>query len=360
MSRKDNLDQFDTLIDELQQAERPSTPNRTFKNKLRGRLLNQYEQSSFSVANLRRWAGTAVAFAVLALVVIYAWSIMARPVSTGAPVEVTRPAQPTEEPSIMPVDPESAVSSFREEPLLNRHQLSDTQVNPGDTLDVTLFWEGDAAPNTFVAVHLTDASGLLFSQADQPLTAEMNLTLAIPETLADGVYEVVVIKYDATTGAQQDSLLLQEIGVGTAVANPERAPNDVWLIAATQLARTSTTDLITLEITVGYQLSVDETVTLKPLYAHPDWETSGGSRLAVDGLGDEVELDGSSGTHTFIFSESAAVMREIVGTDQPVVMMQLSYLSEDANGNNRLNLLAMPAFTNFTVDLTSIDEIIYP
>ena len=52
-------------------------------------------------------------------------------------------------------------------------------------------------------------------------------------------------------------------------------------------------------------------------------------------------------------------MREVVGTDQPVLVMQLSYLSEDENGNSRLNVLSINTLANFTLDLTGIEEITY-
>ena len=360
MTRNDNFDQFDDLIEELQRSDERQYPPRAFKNQLRSNLLSQYDQPRFSLANLGRLMGTAVAFTVLAFIVFYAWNSMSPSGVTGAPVEVTRPVQPTPAPTIAPVDPELAVSSFRDGPLLNRHTLSATQVTPGDTLDVTLFWEGEIPPNSQVALHLTDASSILFSQADQPLTAEMTLALPIPETLADGVYEIVVVRYNAATGIRQDSFLLQEIGVGTAVLTPEHAPNDVWLISATQHARASADAPITLEITVGYQFTVDEPVTLKPLYAAPDWESTSGGRLPLDGLGDEIKLDSSAGTHTFTFRESPTTMREIVGNDQPVIIMQLTYEDEDTSGNSRLNILAMPALTEFAIDLTSTDEITYP
>lgn len=256
-------------------------------------------------------------------------------------------------------DTAAALSSFAAGPLLTGHQLSATQVNPGDTLEMTLFWEGEAVPGTNVAVYLTDASGMVFSQVDQPLAETMELTLDIPETLADGIYEVVVMKYDATTGARLDSLLLQEIGVGTAVNTPERAQNDVWLISATQHARSSTDAMVTLEITVGYQFESDEEVILKPLYANPNWESASGARIPLDGLGDEIVLTEKSGIQTITFRASPAEMRQIVGIDQPVLVMQLGYLSEDENGRRELNILAMPTLTDFIIDLNSTEEITY-
>ncbi|WP_420627603.1 hypothetical protein [Candidatus Leptofilum sp.] len=255
---------------------------------------------------------------------------------------------------------EAGLSSFNDELLLTRHQLSATLISAGGTVDVALFWEGEPESAINVAVHLTDANGNVLSQTDQPFSEEMNVTVAVPETLADDVYEIVVIQYDAATGVRQDSLVLQEIVVETAVTNPEPAPNGVWLIAATQEARSSADAPITLEITVGYQFAVDEAVTLKPLYAHPEWDMANFGRVPIDGLGEEIVLDGHAGTHTFTFSESPTLMREVVGSDQPMLVMQLAYLADDGVGDTRLHILAMPTFTGFAIDLTSSEEIVYP
>ncbi|MCA9945178.1 MAG: hypothetical protein KC449_16950, partial [Anaerolineales bacterium] len=227
------------------------------------------------------------------------------------------------------------LSSFNGGSSLISYLLSETQLIAGGTLDITLLWIGEPETATNIAVHLIDANNNVLSQTDQPWSEEMNVTLAIPKTLANDVHEISVIQYDAATGVRQDSLLLQEIVVETAV----HAPNDVWLISATQHARTSADAPITLEITVGYQFAVDEPVTLKPLYAAPDWESTSGGRLPLDGLGDEIVLGDSAGTYTFTFSASPATMREIVGTDQPAIIMQLAYEAEDGSGNNRLNIL---------------------
>jgi hypothetical protein len=78
MSRNDKLNQFDDLIDELQRNDkRPSTP-RAFKQDLRSQLLNQYDNPGFSLATLGRWAGTAVALGVLALIVVFSWNSIGR------------------------------------------------------------------------------------------------------------------------------------------------------------------------------------------------------------------------------------------------------------------------------------------
>jgi hypothetical protein len=363
MSRNDKLNQFDDLIDELQRNdERPSAP-RAFKQELRRNLLNQNEKPAFSLANLGRWAGTAVALGVLGFIIVYAWSIMSQPPSAGDPVSVTRPVQPSPESTILPVEPELAASSFRDGPLLNRHALSATQVNPGETLDATLFWEGEIAPNSQVALHLTDASGVLFSQADQPLTAEMTLSLPIPETLADGVYEVVVVRYDAATGVRQDSFLLQEIGVGTAVAPPaQHDPNDVWLISATQHVRTSADDPITLDFTVGYQFEFDEEILLQPIYASTDWESHSTGPHTIRNLGNPIPLANQTGIQTITFTESPEIMRQDVEADidQLVLVMQLyTRAGTDENGNEIPNILTMLTMSGFVIDMTSTEEITF-
>jgi hypothetical protein len=146
----------------------------------------------------------------------------------------------------------------------------------------------------------------------------------------------------------------------TAVASPTQyATNDVWLISATQHARSSADATVILEITVGYQFESDEEVILKPLYANPNWESASGGRIPLDGLSDEIVLTEKSGTQTITFSASPPEMRQIVGTDQPVLVMQMGYLSENENGRNTLTILAMPTLPNFTIDLTNTEEITY-
>ncbi|WP_420643836.1 hypothetical protein [Candidatus Leptofilum sp.] len=85
MSRKQEFDQYDDLIDELQRNGERSYAPRAFKKELRSQLLNQYDQPRFSLANLGRLAGTAVAFAALALVVWFGWvSLRQQPAAISA------------------------------------------------------------------------------------------------------------------------------------------------------------------------------------------------------------------------------------------------------------------------------------
>lgn len=142
----------------------------------------------------------------------------------------------------------------------------------------------------------------------------------------------------------------------TETLSPE---NDVWLISATQHARASADSPITLEITVGYQFDVDEEVMLHAMYGSPDWEAVSGGRIPLDGLDDPVILNEKEGTYSVTFTSSVAEMRQIVGTDQPVLVMQLAYLSKDLNGETRLNILAMPTLTEFAIDLTRTDGVVF-
>ena len=272
--------------------------------------------------------------------------------------EIARLEQQPEEAAEQMQD-DSALSSFADGAILTGHELSATAVEPGDVLNITLFWEGEPTSKTAVAVHLTDSSGRLLSQQDQLLAETMELSLEIPETLASGAYEVVVIKYDASTGERIDSLLLTEIEVGTAVVSSLHAANDVWLIAATQQARSSVDAPITLEITVGYQVESDEEVMLKLLYANPNWESASGGRIPIDGLSDAIVSIGKAGIQTIIFSESPTTMRQIAGTDQPVLVMQLGYLVEQEDAPRELKILAMATINNFVIDLTSTKEITF-
>jgi hypothetical protein len=155
--------------------------------------------------------------------------------------------------------------------------------------------------------------------------------------------------------------LEQQMSEGeTAVSTPtQHDANDVWLISATQHARSSVDATVTLEITVGYQFESDEEVILKPLYANPNWESASSDRSPIDGLSEAITLTEKTGTQTITFSASPAEMRQIVGTDRPVLVMQLGYLSEGENGRRELNILAMPALTDFTIDLTRTLEMQY-
>ncbi len=242
--------------------------------------------------------------------------------------------------------------------IITRH-LSASEVNPGEELAIILDWGNQTAANTTIAVHLTDSNGTLLSQVDEPFSNIMQLTLPIPETAADSSYTLAVIPYDATTGARISSLTLKEMLVETAVNDPCPC---VWLTSATQYPRTSVDDPITLIIDIAYQLNPDEKVILKPFYAHPDWEMAGDGRLPIDGLGDEIVMDGSKsnfGSETITFVENPAVMRDIVGTNYPVLVMQLGYFSEDENDDERLNVISMDTMPEFALDLTSTEEVSY-
>ncbi len=253
--------------------------------------------------------------------------------------------------------------------------LSTNQFVPGQPLQISLSWETTGRPTAdYTAfVHLVDQSGNLLAQTDQSLGASStfvngtrpntNLTLWLPDDLPSGTFSIVIGLYDSTTGQQLPAdrpglyMVQIEVKADTAVTS-EQCPC-VTLISATQYPRTSVDDPITLMIDIAYQLDSDEKVILKPLYTHPDWSTAVDGRLPIDGLGDEIVLDGaksSFGNETITFVENPAVMRDIVGTDYPVLVMQLRYLDEDGEPTSAVTMEAMP---NFTLDLTSTEEVTY-
>ncbi|VAW31375.1 hypothetical protein MNBD_CHLOROFLEXI01-1528 [hydrothermal vent metagenome] len=329
MSNKSKLAQFDNLIEELEQeAKRPSVLNTTFKNELRGKLLRQYKHPRSSFATVGGWVGTAVALTLLAFAVfsiqqMFSSSSSATTSPAAAPISVTRPAPPIEADVVV----ETAV--------LTREAL----------------------------VVGTDGNGLTLR--DSPSGKEIGI---LPEgkqvILVDGVQPVQFndllwqqVKVDDQIGwvSQEFLSILEE---ATTLSSPQ-ATNAVWLLAATQQVRTSINAPITLEITVSYQFNTNEEVTLKPLYAAPNWESQPPGRVPIGGLGDAVVLDGRKGTVSFTFNGNPDEMRQIVGTDQPVLLMQLGYFVEDENGRRELKILAMPTLTQFNIDLNSIGEITF-
>ena len=251
------------------------------------------------------------------------------------------------------------LSSFSGGPILTSHALSATAVQPGDVLDVTLFWEGEDTAGNMVAVHLTDGNGKIISQQDQPLANEMELSLTIPETTADDTYEIVVIKYDSTSGQRLDSLLLAEIRVGTAVASPLPTANDVWLIAATQHARSSTNAAVTLEITIGYQFESSREMVLRPFYANLNWESVSDGILPIDYLSDPIILSEPVGTQTITFTQRPEVMRQYVDTNHPILAIHMGYLVENESGVSGMQTLVTHTITDPVIDLTSTEEILF-
>ncbi len=381
MSRNDKLDQFDELIDELQQSkERPFAP-RAFKNELRRQLLSNYGKSSFSWGTLGRWAGTAVALGVLAFIVIYAWGVIIRPASVAGPVSVTRPAAPVPSATPSPLGIQMLTdlpAEMGDNLRLLDFTFTASPFAPGGPVQIHFAWEATGRPSAdyTVFVHLVDESGQLIAQTEQSIgfsstfvngtRPSTSLTVWLPDELPAATVSLVVGLYDSVTGQRlppdSPGLYLAQIDVAeeTAVAPPaQHAANDVWLISAIQHARTSADATITLEITVGYQFASDEEVMLKPLYANPNWESATGGRIPLDGLSDEILLTEKSGTETITFSASPAEMRQIAGADQPVLVMQMGYLSEDENGRRELNILAMPTMSGFVIDLTSTAEITF-
>lgn len=255
--------------------------------------------------------------------------------------------------------------------------LSTNQFVPGQPLQISLSWETTGRPTAdYTAfVHLVDQSGNLLAQTDQSLGASStfvngtrpntNLTLWLPDDLPPGTFSIVIGLYDSTTGQQLPAdrpglyMVQIEVMADTAVPTPVRAPNDVWLISATQHARSSVDAPVTLEITVGYQFESNEVVILEPFYANPNWESVLDGTLPIDGLGEHIPLTEKAGTRTIIYTDSPDYMHQRTNTVQPVLVMQMGYLIEHEDGRREFKILAIPTITDFAIDLTSIEEITY-
>jgi len=132
----------------------------------------------------------------------------------------------------------------------------------------------------------------------------------------------------------------------------ELAQYEVWVVNMDQAARTRATDPVELEVEIGYRLSLTEAVQMKVWYAAPDWETAGGDgRLPIDGLGELFPLDPDAESVTITFSGNAAEMARIVGTRQPVLVVQLGIPPEGEAGTGRINMLLSHTFMDQVIEL---------
>lgn len=398
MSRNDNLNQFDNLIDELQQSDkRPSAP-RAFKNNLRHQLLQPYENKRFFWGNVRQWAGTAVALGALAFIIVYAWSIIAQPPEAGDTVAVTRPAtiaattlEPTIqatatiEASVTPTLLAEAPEGLAQWPIagVGNLELLDVSISQpitaGQPMLVHFTWRAPSQlnPNYTVSAHLIAQNGERLVQSDAPLreesvvyndTAYINtfLSLWLPETATPGSYSLGAMVYDNTTGEQlkQDNneteLYVFDVQVLAAEALPDNNPNNVWLVSAVQHARNSVSDPIVLDITIGYEIESDEAVTLEVLYAPSDWDSQETAPHPMLNLQERIPLPDKAGVHTFTFTESPEAMLIFVGTNHPVIVMKLvSAVGTVSNGVQSFDVLATVEAAGFFIDLDRTIEMQY-
>lgn len=107
------------------------------------------------------------------------------------------------------------LATFGDEVRLLSFVLPASRFSPGDTLEVTLYWQTQAVTTTHtVFVHILDANDNLVAQADAPLanipcadisqfSAEAIVTcypIPLPDTLAAGQYHLAVGIYDSNSG----------------------------------------------------------------------------------------------------------------------------------------------------------------
>lgn len=138
---------------------------------------------------------------------------------------------------------------------------------------------------------------------------------------------------------------------------------EVWLVSVTQKERPSATAPIELEITLGYEFVSDEDVFVKLSYADPDWENAAaGGRLPIDGLENPVFLDSNQGEVTINATLSPSEALQIVGTENPVLVVEMGYIEEvefEGESDKMLRFLAHETFADYPLDLTTTEEIQY-
>jgi hypothetical protein len=115
--------------------------------------------------------------------------------------------------------PNPQAHNFNNEILLYGYDYSGRDLTPGDTLDVTLYWEAlrDNLPQYTVQVRLVDAQGREYARADsRPMADQMPTPtweqgqrvidvhqLPIPQEIAPNSYQIHVSLLDETSGLRQ-------------------------------------------------------------------------------------------------------------------------------------------------------------
>ena len=140
----------------------------------------------------------------------------------------------------------------------------------------------------------------------------------------------------------------------TPLTTSNHESGEIWLISATQKERVSENDPIEIEYTIGYQFASDEEVFIKMSYGDAAWlDFEGNGRLPVDGLDNPIFLNDRQGELTLTASINPQEAKQIVGTDTPVLIAELGYLSEsDSVQGNVINFLDHKTFNEFQLNLT--------
>lgn len=390
------LDGFDALMRELEQeANRPFAPRMPGDEKqaLRQDLLSQYEQPSLSrraVLNLWRFAGAAAGLVLLGLAVLSVWMALGgqNPATTGAPVPTATVAA-TAETAVVTVaaQPLEDAPVFGDAVQLVGYELTESGHSEGFgkgwtdgdkftislanveylAIDLSLQWHFLNTPtadyNMFL--HLVDANGTMIAQQDGSI-AETTLTrlMILPADVAAGTYDLLIGLYDPTTQQRlplpngETALTLTTLALETEDA--AEASDRVWIESMIQQERPSADATVAITVTVGYELASAAEGVLKLHYAAPDWMEAGANgRLPIDGMSQLEPITVDEDSITITFRGNPNEMAQIVGTETPVLMVQMGELVPHEDGNVQFVLFVTETFSDVALDLTSTGQIVW-
>lgn len=377
---------------------------------------DQPSLSRRAAINLWRFAGTAVAIFTLTIAVGWFWLTVAPGAPAGnavtAPVRETPPptvsptatmAADSAEAGFPPAQATTPLANFANGVMLMNYSLTQTTPNQengaviiddgvpaddvsdlelGGTLHVTLTMAG--MPETAVSsfLHLYRHDGQLIAQQDVPLAESTTFAIDLPTGLADGEYTLAMGLYNSATQARITTTTAEEyvylmqllvldgqamVQIGTETIAETAVPNAgitetipaaedtsahaVWITGMQQTDLVSS-DRISLTVTVGYTLTGRDEGVLKLFYAAPGWESVGDGRIPLDGLSDFTPITADEHSITITFTGSKAEMAQIVGTEMPVLGVQMGYFVPTDNDARRLELIALETFPEWTLDLS--------
>ncbi len=186
----------------------------------------------------KRWRGAA-ALGVIVPAVVVMW--FGQPFKSPLPpadvwVEVDTP----ERPSLIPVDQRASLQDGQGELFLLGYELDKTTVAPGESLRLTLYWQGKSpvAEDYTVFTHLLDESQQLLAQHDQPPLQGAAPTTSWQEgQIVADIYRLTVSP-DAPPGTAHIAVGMYHWLTGERVplfdAHGDRQMND-WLILNTDI-----------------------------------------------------------------------------------------------------------------------------
>jgi hypothetical protein len=200
--------------------------------------------------------------------------------------------------------------------------------------------------------------------------------LAFETKLSNGRYQVEAGIYDQAAGRNllsnsgQEMVLLDTIVIEDSAvpADPTTlgdysvaAQGSIWPISLSQAARTSVTQNIHIEMSIGYDLSdlPEGDYLLKLHYAAPDWQQVTTGRSPIDGMSDYLPLTEREGELTVNFSGNPQEMQSIVGTSSPIPVLILGQLHELSGGGQQFEALVTVTSGEFPLLLDSIEATTY-